>query len=131
MSNVQGEIILRFVCIIEKKVYNKKKENVMEQKEPMQSHYFDCQCSSPEHTLRFVYDSEYNELYTEIFLCQNRNIFQRIWVAIKYIFGFKCRYGHWDCWLLRQEDCSQLLLLVDKVCENYKRTENEQEMAKT
>jgi len=102
----------------------------MEQKETMQSHYFDCQCSSPEHTLRFVYDPEYNELYTEIFLCQNRNIFQRIWVAIKYVFGFKCQYGHWDCWMLRQEDCSRLLLLVDKVCENYKRVESKQEVEK-
>ena len=83
--------------------------------EPMQIHYFDCKCSSSEHTLRFVYDPEDNEIYTEVFLSQYRNLFQRIWTAIKYIFGFKCKYGHWDCWLMKEEDCKRLVELVNRV----------------
>ena len=83
--------------------------------EPMQTHYFDCKCTSPEHTLRFVYDPQDNEIYTEVFLCQYRNPFQRIWTALKYVFGFKCKFGHWDCWLMQDEDCKRLVELVNRV----------------
>lgn len=82
---------------------------------PMTTHYFDCKCSSSEHTLRFVYDPLENEIYTEVFLDQNRGFFKRIWVAIKYIFGYKCQYGHFDCWLMKEEDCAGLIELLKKV----------------
>lgn len=83
--------------------------------EPISTHYFDCKCESPEHTLRFSYDPEDNEIYTEVFLCQYRNPFQRIWTALKYVFGFKCKFGHWDCWLMKEEDCKRLVELVNRV----------------
>lgn len=81
----------------------------------MHIEYFDCKCLSSEHTLRFVYDPEDNELYTEVFLSQYRNIFMRIWVAFRYVFGYRCKYGHWDCWLLKAEDCQRLINLTKKV----------------
>ena len=86
------------------------------------THYFDCECSSPEHTLRFVFDTvslwdeaEKPQIYTEIYLDQYRNVFKRIWIAIKYIFGYKCRYGHWDCWCLNEKDAYRL----KELCEEY------------
>ncbi len=96
----------------------------------MQTEYFDCTCSSSEHTLRFCYFKPYKgkdftedaELYAEIHLNQYRNIFKRIWVAIKYVFGYKCRYGHWDVWTLNQKDCERLRNLVDKIIE-WKKTQ--------
>jgi hypothetical protein len=81
----------------------------------METEYFDCKCMSSEHTLRFVYDPDDNELYTEVHLSQYRNVFVRVWVAIKYIFGFKSKYGHWDCWLLKEKDCERLINLTQKV----------------
>ena len=87
---------------------------------PMETIYFECQCESPEHTLRFVYDPDYNELYTEVLLSQYRNIFKRIWTAIKYIFGYECRYGHFDCWMLKVEDCNGIKDLLNKVIKNAK-----------
>ena len=59
-----------------------------------------------------------NDLWIEIQLIQYRNIFQRVWIALKYIFGYQCRYGHWDCFLLKPEDCSRLKELLNKVIEN-------------
>lgn len=67
-----------------------------------------CKCYSAEHTLRWSYDPSEKEFYTEVFLSQYRNVFQRIWVAIKYVFGYKCRYGHWDCTLLSKEEAIKL-----------------------
>ena len=88
----------------------------------LKTEYFDCICSSSDHTIRFVYfadedgivDFDDAGLYLEVQLVQWRNIFKRIWVAIKYIFGYQCRYGHWDCWELRREDCKKFVEFLQK-----------------
>lgn len=86
--------------------------------------FFECVCTSDQHTLRFSldsYDPKDVELYVSVFLNQYRNFFCRIWIAIKYIFGYKCRYGHWDCTILKIEDADRLIDLL----ENYKRLSDE------
>ena len=72
------------------------------------THYFECHCGSSEHTLRFVLDKEHKELYTDIYLNQWRPLWKRVWVGVKYIFGYKSKYGEWDCWTLRKEDAERL-----------------------
>jgi len=82
------------------------------------TYHFDCQCSSPEHIIRFVYSPPFKddgpEIYTEVQLCQPRNFFEKIWVALKYIFGYKCKYGHWDCWIMKSEDLSRFKDMLDR-----------------
>jgi hypothetical protein len=99
--------------------------------EKLQTSYYECQSESAEHTMRFVYDPDENELYAEIQLVQYRNVFKRIWVAIKYVFGYQCRYGHWDCWLLKPEDCEGIGNLLNKVVANKKLEKNEKDVKKT
>jgi hypothetical protein len=36
-----------------------------------------------------------NNAYLHIFL-RERRFFKRLLYGIKYIFGYKCKYGHWD-----------------------------------
>ena len=74
--------------------------------------FLQCTCHSDEHTLRW--DIEDDELYASVFLHQYRNIFSRIWVAIKYVFGYKCKYGHWDCFTLRPSDVAKMMLLLEE-----------------
>jgi len=69
--------------------------------------YCECSCHSLNHLIVFHYDPEYNELYLELQLIHYRNIFQRIWVAVKYIFGYKSDYGHWDCFTLSSDNESK------------------------
>jgi len=91
----------------------------------MKTEYFDCICSSAEHTLRFCYfkpnkESKFRddaELYAEVHLNQYRSFWTRVWVAIKYVFGYECQYGHWDVWTLDRKDCERLRDLVDKMIE--------------
>jgi hypothetical protein len=81
------------------------------------TYFFECRCGSNEHILRFtldIKDPENREIYTSIFLNQYRSIFKRIWIGIKYIFGYKCRFGHWDCWILKEEDTERLRDMCDK-----------------
>lgn len=81
----------------------------------MNTHYFECKCHSDEHTIKFSYDEEDNELYLSVFLNQYRNLFKRIWVAFRYVMGYKCRYGNWDCTLFKDEDIKSLLKLIREV----------------
>jgi len=79
------------------------------------SYFFECKCGSDDHTLRFTLDKEDREIYTSVFLNNYRNIFKRLFIAIRYIFGYKCEYGHWDCWIMRNEDVQNL----SKMLENF------------
>lgn len=72
--------------------------------------FFECTCTSDTHTLKFKLDDV--DLYTSVFLNQYRSFLGRIWVAIKYMFGYKCRYGHWDCFILKPEDIDRLADLL-------------------
>ena len=76
----------------------------------LKTDYFECQCMGDEHLLKFVSDEE--DIWISIFLNQYRNIFKRIWIAIKYVFGYRCKYGHWDTWMLRPEDLPRLKKLI-------------------
>ncbi len=79
--------------------------------------FFECRCGSSEHTLRFtldIEDPEDKELFTSIFLNQYRSIWKRIWIAIKYVFGYKCKFGHWDCWIMKENDAKRLRDMCDK-----------------
>lgn len=81
----------------------------------MTTEFFECACFSDEHTLKFSYDPDENELYTSVYLNQYRSIWRRIWVAIRYVCGYRTKYGHWDCFILRPEDAARLRSLVDRV----------------
>lgn len=80
------------------------------------THYYECQCDSEEHTIRYTLNKEDNEFYVSMFLNQYRNVFHRTWVAIKYIFNYKCIYGHWDCWTLSSyEDANRMIEMLKEI----------------
>lgn len=84
-----------------------------------QTEFFECVCMTDEHTIRFQLDAtdpDNVELYTSVFLNQYHGFFGRLWIAIKYLFGYKCKYGHWDCTMLKLEDADRLIALLN----NYK-----------
>ncbi len=73
-----------------------------------------CACNSSEHQLviHFLdYNGEipnYKEVVISPHLVTYRNIFKRIRVAIKYIFGYKSKYGHWDSIIINDQNYSIL-----------------------
>jgi hypothetical protein len=79
------------------------------------TYFFECQCGDDEHTLRFVLNKDDQEIYAHVYLNQYHNVFGRIWAALKYIFGYKCKYGHWGEWILREEDAQRLRGMVTEV----------------
>ena len=55
-----------------------------------------CDCHSFEHQLIFWWDEDDKALYVHTHLVTYRGFFKRLWVGIKYAFGYKCRFGDWD-----------------------------------
>jgi len=81
--------------------------------------HFECQCSSDEHTLKFTLDETTGdfddlEIWTSVFLNQYRPWWKRLWVAVRYIFGYKSRYGDWDCFIMRGEDIDRMMKMLQK-----------------
>lgn len=72
-----------------------------------------CECSSAEHQLIIRWDKDENEVYVTTHLSTYKNFFMRLWQAIKYIFGYRCRYGEFDEVILRKEDADKLQKVVD------------------
>ncbi len=81
----------------------------------MKTDYLECSCFSPEHRLSFVYDEEDNEIYVSVFLSQYHNFFERVWIGIKYVFGYKCKYGHFDNFILSPDDKGKLIQIIKQL----------------
>lgn len=76
------------------------------------NHYIECECNSDEHVLRYTFDLEDKIIYTSVFLRHWRPWYQRVWIAIKYIFGYKCKYGHFDCTSMGPDEVEQLRRVI-------------------
>ena len=73
---------------------------------------FKCDCSSDEHQIIVEVDTVENMLFCHIHL-QKRPFLKRIWMGLKYIFGYHCRYGHWEEFIWKQEDAPLIKALAD------------------
>ena len=88
------------------------------------SYWFECHCYDDEHTVRFTLDkgfyvrddgkdSEYErpELYMSTFMSTG-TFWTRLKMGIKYIFGYKSRYGNFGNWTLCEDDIGKLSYLL-------------------
>ena len=82
----------------------------------MKPEYFECQCSSPEHLWRVWFDDDPSDpcIFMSVFL-SNAPWYSRIVSGLKYIFGHKSRYGHFDEFILKAEDCDRLIEVLERL----------------
>ncbi len=84
------------------------------------SHYFECACGSPEHTIRFILDKgergDFPLIFCDFYLDQYLPWYKRIWVAIKYVLMFKPHNEHFASWVMKNEDVERL----QKLCKEFK-----------
>jgi len=66
-----------------------------------------CDCSSREHQIIIEHNNEDNLTYCHIHLVKH-GFWRRLKAGLKYIFGYKCRYGEWDEFILKPEHANQL-----------------------
>ena len=57
--------------------------------------YVECACSSSEHTIRFTYFEDDQEIYIETQL-KKGPWYKRLYIGLLYILGRESKYGHWE-----------------------------------
>jgi hypothetical protein len=82
-----------------------------------ETQYFGCSCYSSEHTLMFNYyrdddDPSLSEIYTTIYIGSTETFWRRLWQFIKFLFGYRCRYGDFDCFCMKAQDIDRLMSLL-------------------
>lgn len=78
------------------------------------THYLECACDSDEHTLRFTLDKDDGEIFTSVYLNHWLPWHKRVWLAVRYVFGYRCKYGHWDCTIINREGAKKLRAILDE-----------------
>ncbi|WP_295730859.1 hypothetical protein [uncultured Muribaculum sp.] len=72
-----------------------------------------CKCGDVSHQCYIGYNNGDNEAYLEVHLVRETNIFKRIAIAFKYVFGARSIYGDFDEIILSPYDAPKLQALVD------------------
>ena len=83
----------------------------------MQFEYFECKCHGDVHVLRYYIDRENNEVYTSVYLNPWRPWYWRVWNGFRYMFGYQCRGGAWDCTIMKNEQIPALIALLQSLDE--------------
>lgn len=80
-------------------------------------HFLFCECGTIDHSaiLQYWPDDEYpeNELYLTVNLADTAPWWRRIALAVKYIFGWRSRYGHYTEMLLMPETVRGLVEFLE------------------
>lgn len=73
--------------------------------------YIECYCHDNEHRVVFTrYEDNWNdkEIYLSYYLSNHDSLLKRIWTAIKYVFGYRSRYGDFGSTILTEKTTQQL-----------------------
>lgn len=83
--------------------------------------YTSCDCASPEHTIRWSRDED-GYVAQEVHLVHYKSLWGRLVTAVRYVFGYRSRYGHWDCVMLNEQQQEKLA--------NFLRSEDNDQLAR-
>jgi hypothetical protein len=78
--------------------------------------HFTCQCSDPSHVMQIEFDEEDKEFNFDFYLNPALPLLKRLQVAAEYVLGFGKSF-HFDNFLLRKEDWSRLLKVLEPAME--------------
>lgn len=82
-----------------------------------QHNYIECACDSAEHVVRLSADltDEHLQLVFEFHLVHHRRWWARVWVAIKYVFGYQSKYGAFDTCCPTAEAANEMVRVIRTV----------------
>lgn len=92
-----------------------------------ETHHVICECHSPNHIVQFSHmdDMDGEQIcWIQVQLHQYRSFWERLVVAIKYLFGYQCPYGHWDCTSIDMSQGEGLVAYLTRAIEDKKRRNN-------
>lgn len=108
------EKFLALVSKEETKTVERAKVRLKKEKEITKPFLLTCDCNSTEHQIVVYPDVEDRILYLHIHLT-SYGFWRRLKAGLKYIFGYKCKFGHWEEFILSEkhsEDISNILKII-------------------
>lgn len=82
-----------------------------------------CPCNHPEHHIIYSMLDDEPEVYLHVQLI-NGKWYERVWKGLKYIFGYKCRFGHFDEFILSDENYDHVKAMIAHI-DKFKIKEDE------
>lgn len=77
-----------------------------------------CACSSTEHQIVFSSFDDKNEDYRSVYCMIHLNklpFFKRLYNGIKYIFGYKCKYGDFEEFIIDKNNVCKLKEIINYI----------------
>ncbi len=74
-----------------------------------------CACHIEEHQLRLLHLGD-EEMFITFHLTRH-GFFRRVWTAIRYVCGYRCRYGEWDEVVLGEEEAQGIIEFLTRYVE--------------
>ena len=76
--------------------------------------YVPCICHSLDHTWKFYINEEDNIIYVSTYL-RSSPFFSRVWRGLRYILGYKSRYGDFDEFLIDGQQKDNIINLLNRI----------------
>lgn len=76
--------------------------------------YYECQCHSPDHTFSWTWWHDDNDSLNMNIHLSNGTFFKRLKDGVKYIFGYRCLYGHFDETLINRDTAKRMVVMLNK-----------------
>jgi hypothetical protein len=84
--------------------------------------YFECDCSSDEHIFKLGWDveDEADWMWLHVRLRHHYSFWRRFNYAIKYLFGYKSKFGAFEEFLITKDDAKELSVIFKEYSEKQK-----------
>ena len=73
-----------------------------------------CTCMCPEHNIIYIKDPDDSEVWLH-FMLTKQAWYKRIWLGIKYIFGYQSRYGMYGEMLITEANVDRLEDIIQHI----------------
>ena len=80
----------------------------------MKRHVLICDCGDYEHQVVFSFPDDDREMFCAPHLTTWKNPLRRLWVAIRYVFGYRSQFGAWDELVMTEQGVRELRAFLDK-----------------
>ena len=74
-----------------------------------------CNCGLPEHQFAITEDKEEDWYYMNVHLSTG-NFWNRLIVAVKYLFGYRCKYGEFEEIIIDRDQANRITRFLTKDC---------------
>lgn len=82
---------------------------------PMETKWFNCECSDIHHSVRVTFDPEYGDAAFEFRVNNYKKFWQRMVGAFKYLFNLGNKDCTYDAMIVRKSEAEEMIKILSKI----------------